>query len=117
MGHLLKLKCSHSPLNQRILSSTSVPFTLTTVQVSNLALTHTKRFTVYAFVTDRFYSAYPLEKLNWIRPSGALWVFYTGLYSRHTHTHTQLTRQEFGPAQFRSRLSIGIYLTGRLLSI
>jgi hypothetical protein len=59
----------------------------------------------YGFVTDRFYSAYPLEKVNWIRPSGALCVFYTGLYSCHTPTHTQLTRQEFGPAQFRSRLS------------
>ncbi len=46
MGHLLQLKCGHSPLNQRILSSTSVPFTFTTVQVPNLALTHTKRFTV-----------------------------------------------------------------------
>ncbi len=29
-GHLLKLKCSHLPLNLRILSSASVPFTLTT---------------------------------------------------------------------------------------
>jgi hypothetical protein len=47
MGHLLQLKCAHSPLNQRILSSTSVPFTLTTLQVPNLALTHTKRFTVW----------------------------------------------------------------------
>ncbi len=42
--HLLKLKCAHSPLNLRLLSSTSVPFTLTT---PNLALTHTKRFTVF----------------------------------------------------------------------
>jgi hypothetical protein len=33
-------------LNLRILSSTSVPFTLTTVQVLNLALTHKKRITV-----------------------------------------------------------------------
>jgi hypothetical protein len=35
-------------MNLRILSSTttSVPFTLTTVQVPNLALTHTKRITV-----------------------------------------------------------------------
>ncbi len=46
-GHLLKRKCSHSPLNLRILSSTSVPFTLTTVQVLNLALTHKKRITVH----------------------------------------------------------------------
>jgi hypothetical protein len=30
-----------------ILASTSVPFTLTTVQVPNLALTHKKRITVY----------------------------------------------------------------------
>ncbi len=30
----------------RILSSRSVPFTLTTVQVSNLELTHKKRITV-----------------------------------------------------------------------
>jgi hypothetical protein len=43
MGHLLKLKYAHSPLNVRILSLTSVPFTLTTVQVPNLALTHTKQ--------------------------------------------------------------------------
>ncbi len=46
MGHLLKRKCSHSPLNLRILSSTSVPFTLRTVQVLNLALTHKKQITV-----------------------------------------------------------------------
>jgi hypothetical protein len=45
MGHLLTLKCAHSPLNPRILSSTSVPYTLTTVQVPNLAQTHTKRIT------------------------------------------------------------------------
>jgi hypothetical protein len=41
MGHLLKLKCAYSLLNLRILSSTSLPFTLTTVQVPNIALTHT----------------------------------------------------------------------------
>jgi hypothetical protein len=46
MKQLLKQKCAHSPLNLRILSSTSVPFTLTTVQVPNLALTHVKRITV-----------------------------------------------------------------------
>jgi hypothetical protein len=45
--HLLKLNCAHSPLNIRILSSTCVPFTLTTVQVPNLALTPKKRITVY----------------------------------------------------------------------
>jgi hypothetical protein len=48
MGHLLKLKCAHSPLNLRILSPTNVPFTLTTLQVPNLALTHTKRITVWS---------------------------------------------------------------------
>ena len=53
MGHLLKRKCSHSALNLRILSSTSVPFTLTTVQVLNLALTHKKRITVYIFIIKR----------------------------------------------------------------
>ncbi len=46
-GNLLKLKCAHSPLILRILSSTSVPFTLTTMQVLNLALTHTKRIAVH----------------------------------------------------------------------
>ena len=46
MGHLLKLNHAHSPLNLRIFSSTCVPFTLTTVQVPNLALTHKKRLTV-----------------------------------------------------------------------
>jgi hypothetical protein len=48
MGRLLELKCAHSPLNLRILSSISVFFTLTAVHVSNFALTHTKRITVYA---------------------------------------------------------------------
>ncbi len=52
MGHLLKRKCSHSPLNLRILSSTSVPFTLTTVQVLNLALTHKKLITVIDKVAE-----------------------------------------------------------------
>jgi hypothetical protein len=47
MKQLLKLKGAHSPLNLRILSSKSVSFTLTTVQVPNLALTHTKRITEY----------------------------------------------------------------------
>jgi hypothetical protein len=46
MGHLLKLKCAHSPLNLSILSSTSVPFTLLTVPAPNL-LPQTKRITVY----------------------------------------------------------------------
>jgi hypothetical protein len=33
MGHLLKMKCLDSRVNVHILDSTSVPFTLTTVQV------------------------------------------------------------------------------------
>jgi hypothetical protein len=33
-------------VNVRILASTSVPFTLTTVQVTNLPLTHTKQKTM-----------------------------------------------------------------------
>jgi hypothetical protein len=43
MGHLLKLKCVDSRVNVLIFASTSASFTLTTVQVPNLALTHTKR--------------------------------------------------------------------------
>ncbi len=43
MEHLLKIKCVASRVNVHILASTSVPFTLTTVQVPNLALTHMKR--------------------------------------------------------------------------
>ncbi len=54
MRHLLKLKCAHSPLNLRILSSTSVPFILTTVQVPNLALTYRKRITVYTEFVQNF---------------------------------------------------------------
>ncbi len=46
MGHLLKIKCVDSRMNVHISASTSVPFTLTTVQVTNLALTHTKGITV-----------------------------------------------------------------------
>jgi hypothetical protein len=46
MGHLLKIKCVDSRVNVYILASTSVPFTFTTVQVTNIALTHTKRITV-----------------------------------------------------------------------
>ncbi len=51
MGHFLKVKRAHSPLNQPILSSTRVPFTFMTVQVPNLALTYTKRITVYGTKT------------------------------------------------------------------
>jgi hypothetical protein len=47
MGHLLKIKCVDSWVNVHILASTSVPFTLTMVQVPNLALTHTRRITVW----------------------------------------------------------------------
>jgi hypothetical protein len=47
MGHLLKIKCEDSKVNVHILTSTSVPFTLTTVQVTNLALTRRKRITVH----------------------------------------------------------------------
>jgi hypothetical protein len=46
MGHLLKLNCAHSPMNVRILSST-IPFSLTMVQLPNLALSHKKRIIVY----------------------------------------------------------------------
>jgi hypothetical protein len=44
-GTLVEAKICTS-LNLRILSLTSVPFTLTTVQVPNFALTHTKRIAV-----------------------------------------------------------------------
>jgi hypothetical protein len=47
MGHLFKLKPAHSPSIKRILSSISVSFTLTTVQVPNLALGETKWITVF----------------------------------------------------------------------
>ncbi len=47
MGHLLKIKCVDSRVNTHIFASTSVPFTLTTVQVPNLTLTLTKRITVH----------------------------------------------------------------------
>jgi hypothetical protein len=45
---LLKLKCLHSPSSIRILSSKSVPFRPTTVQMSNLALVETD-YSVVAF--------------------------------------------------------------------
>jgi hypothetical protein len=58
MGHFLKLKCAHSPLNLRISSSTRVPFTLMTVQVPNLALSYTKRIAVYdAKIDIKFYTS------------------------------------------------------------
>jgi hypothetical protein len=46
MRHLLKIKFVDSRVNTHVLASTSVPFTLTTVQVLNLALTNTKQITV-----------------------------------------------------------------------
>jgi hypothetical protein len=53
MGHLLKIKCGESRVNVHILATTSISFTRTTVQVPNLALTHTKRITVYLlYVTN-----------------------------------------------------------------
>jgi hypothetical protein len=55
MGHLLKIKCVDSRVNVHILASKSVPFTLTTMQVLNLALTHMKRITVWnSFCPERF---------------------------------------------------------------
>jgi hypothetical protein len=46
MGHKMKKKCVDSRVNAHDLASTGVPFTLTTVQVQNLALTHYKRISV-----------------------------------------------------------------------
>jgi hypothetical protein len=40
--NVLQVKCAHSRGNVHNLASTSVPLTLTTVQVPNLALTHMK---------------------------------------------------------------------------
>jgi hypothetical protein len=54
MGYFLKIKCVDSRVNVHILASTSVSFTLTTVQAPNLALTHTKRITVYSRLLDRY---------------------------------------------------------------
>jgi hypothetical protein len=48
----LKIKCVDSRVNVQILTSASVTFTLTTVQVPILALTHTKRITVYLTVNS-----------------------------------------------------------------
>jgi hypothetical protein len=44
---MLKMKCVDSRVNVNTLALTSVQFTLATVQVPNLALTHTRRITVY----------------------------------------------------------------------
>ncbi len=59
MGHLLKIKFLDSRVYVHILASTSVPFTPTTVQVPNIALTHTKRITVYIKV-------FLLEMFSWL---------------------------------------------------
>jgi hypothetical protein len=48
MGQLLKIQCVDSRVNVYILASTSVPFSLKTVQVPNFALTNTKQITVCA---------------------------------------------------------------------
>jgi hypothetical protein len=53
MGHMLKVKCVDSRVNVNILASTSVPFTLTTVQVPNLAPTHTRRITVWFLLWEQ----------------------------------------------------------------
>jgi hypothetical protein len=47
-GALVEDKCIDSRVNVHILASKNDPFTLTTVQVPNLALTHTKRITVWS---------------------------------------------------------------------
>ncbi len=46
-GKLVEDKCVVSRMNVHILASTSVPLTLTMVQVPNLALIHTERITVW----------------------------------------------------------------------
>ncbi len=51
MEHLLKIKC----VNVHIKAATNVTFTLTTVQVLNLALTHTKRITVWSISSSPTY--------------------------------------------------------------
>ncbi len=54
MGH--KIKCVDSRVNVNIVASTSVPFTLTTVQVPNFALTPTRRITLYTFTLHFFWA-------------------------------------------------------------
>jgi hypothetical protein len=49
-GTLVEDKMRIFRMNMHILASTSVPFTLTTVQVTNLALTHAKQITVYMWI-------------------------------------------------------------------
>jgi hypothetical protein len=55
---LLKRKSVDSRVNVHIVAATSVPFTLSKVQVPNLALTHTKRITVYRFSYTHFQHAW-----------------------------------------------------------
>ncbi len=76
-------------MNVNILASTSVPFTLTTVQVPNLALTHTKRITVLMAPADNVYrrqqwSVYTVYCRCWCPPeTGQLCSVRTlGLYAR-----------------------------------
>ncbi len=53
MGHSLKLKCSHSPLNLRILSSTCVPFTLTSHDGASVKFGTNSHETDYSVVEGR----------------------------------------------------------------
>ncbi len=58
---MLKIKCVYSSVKVHILASASVPYTLTTVQVPILAITHTKRITVWFILHD--YMTFFLHKL------------------------------------------------------
>ncbi len=110
MKQLLKQKCAHSSLNLRILSSTSVPFTLPTVQVPNLALTHTKWITVHGAQVREFR---PLDRrprewkkicLFWIlRLIFAIFYFYTGLVGAKNYLKGQC--HEIFDFRFFSRIS------------
>jgi len=62
MVHLLEIKCVDSRVNVKIIASTSVQFTPTTVQVPNLAPTHTKRITVCLRYFENIYT-----KINHLR--------------------------------------------------
>jgi hypothetical protein len=70
MGLLMNIKCVDSRVNVHILASTSVPFTLTTVQVPNLALTNKKRITVHASYNSQLAKEAPprlMETEGWCR--------------------------------------------------
>jgi hypothetical protein len=71
MGHLLKIKCVDSRINVHILDSTGVLFTLTTVQVPKIALTHTKRITVYSLFNGDWISE-PIQGLTHFNPSKSI---------------------------------------------